>query len=215
MQMEGDEQSRSCAILYVDDEETSLKYFSRVFRDQFTILTAHNAAVAYQLLLQHQDKIAVLLADQRMPGENGLDFLRRAYRLHPDAVRILTTAYSDSELINEALTSSWISTVVMKPWDIAALDTILKRACELYKQQRGEGTVDTGTELRAPRPLRSNRGVALLTVEDVARYLNVDKFTIYRLIAHDKLPAFKVGNQWRFKQELVDEWLEAKLNTRR
>jgi two-component system probable response regulator PhcQ len=214
MQIERNEQSKNCTILYVDDEENSLKYFSRVFCDQFTVLTAENTPSAYHLLLQHRDKIGVLLADQRMPGEKGLDFLRRTYRLHPDAVRILTTAYSDSELINEALTSSWISTVVMKPWDIPALEAILKRACELYRQQR-EGTIDTEAELRPPRVLRSSRGVALLTVEDVARYLNVDKFTVYRLITHDKLPAFKVGNQWRFKQELVDEWLQDRLNIRR
>lgn len=54
----------------------------------------------------------------------------------------------------------------------------------------------------------------LLTPDEVARYLNVDKFTIYRLITQEKLPAFKVGGQWRFKQELIDEWLECKSNLR-
>lgn len=47
----------------------------------------------------------------------------------------------------------------------------------------------------------------LLTAEQVACYLKVDKFTVYRLVAQKKIPAFKVGNQWRFKQTLVDEWL--------
>ena len=47
----------------------------------------------------------------------------------------------------------------------------------------------------------------LLTLEQVATYLNVNKVTIYRLVAQKQLPAFKVGNQWRFKQELVDAWL--------
>ena len=47
----------------------------------------------------------------------------------------------------------------------------------------------------------------LLTAEQVAFYLKVDKFTVYRLVAQKKIPAFKVGNQWRFKQTLVDEWL--------
>jgi excisionase family DNA binding protein len=47
----------------------------------------------------------------------------------------------------------------------------------------------------------------LLTAEQLAYYLKVDKFTIYRLVARKKIPAFKVGNQWRFKQTLVDEWL--------
>jgi excisionase family DNA binding protein len=48
----------------------------------------------------------------------------------------------------------------------------------------------------------------LLTLEQVADYLNVDKFTVYRLIAGRDLPAFKVGNQWRFKKKLIENWLE-------
>ena len=52
----------------------------------------------------------------------------------------------------------------------------------------------------------------LLTADQVARYLRVDKFTIYRLVAQKKIPAFKVGNQWRFKQELLDDWLKRNSN---
>ncbi len=47
----------------------------------------------------------------------------------------------------------------------------------------------------------------LLTLEQVAQYLNVDRFTIYRLLAQKQLPAFKVGNQWRFKRKMIDAWL--------
>ncbi len=48
---------------------------------------------------------------------------------------------------------------------------------------------------------------ALLTVDQVARYLKIDKFTVYRLVAQRKLPAFKVGNQWRFKRKMIEAWL--------
>jgi excisionase family DNA binding protein len=47
----------------------------------------------------------------------------------------------------------------------------------------------------------------LLTTEQVARYLKVDKFTVYRLVTQRKIPAFKVGNQWRYKRKLIDAWL--------
>jgi len=47
----------------------------------------------------------------------------------------------------------------------------------------------------------------LLTTEQVARYLKVDKFTVYRLLTQRKIPAFKVGGQWRFKKKLIDRWL--------
>ena len=55
----------------------------------------------------------------------------------------------------------------------------------------------------------------LLTLEQVAEYLNVDKFTVYRLLADKDLPAFKVGNQWRFKRRLIDNWLAKNSNTNR
>jgi excisionase family DNA binding protein len=47
----------------------------------------------------------------------------------------------------------------------------------------------------------------LLTAEQVARYLKVDKFTVYRLVNQRKIPAFKVGNQWRFNKKMLDGWL--------
>jgi excisionase family DNA binding protein len=47
----------------------------------------------------------------------------------------------------------------------------------------------------------------LLTTVQVARYLKVDKFTVYRLVTQRKIPAFKVGSQWRYKKKLIDAWL--------
>jgi excisionase family DNA binding protein len=55
----------------------------------------------------------------------------------------------------------------------------------------------------------------LLTLEQVAAYLNVDKFTVYRLLADKELPAFKVGNQWRFKRKMIEHWLMKHSNVRR
>jgi excisionase family DNA binding protein len=52
----------------------------------------------------------------------------------------------------------------------------------------------------------------LLTIDQVATYLKVDKFTVYRLVTKRKLPAFKVGNQWRFKRKIIDAWLENNSN---
>jgi excisionase family DNA binding protein len=47
----------------------------------------------------------------------------------------------------------------------------------------------------------------LLTADQVAHYLKVDKFTVYRLVSQKKIPAFKVGSQWRFKRRMIDAWL--------
>jgi len=47
-----------------------------------------------------------------------------------------------------------------------------------------------------------------LTTGQVANYLKIDKFTVYRLVVQKRLPAFKVGNQWRFKRRLLEAWLK-------
>jgi excisionase family DNA binding protein len=54
----------------------------------------------------------------------------------------------------------------------------------------------------------------LLTTEQVAQYLKVDKFTVYRLVTQKKIPAFKVGNQWRFNRQMIDAWLIENSNLR-
>jgi len=48
----------------------------------------------------------------------------------------------------------------------------------------------------------------LMTVEEVADYLRVTKKTIYRLLRQGKIPATKVGHQWRFNKDSIDEWLQ-------
>ena len=55
----------------------------------------------------------------------------------------------------------------------------------------------------------------LLSADQVARYLRVDKFTVYRLVSQKKIPAFKVGNQWRFKRKMIDAWLAQNSNIER
>jgi excisionase family DNA binding protein len=49
----------------------------------------------------------------------------------------------------------------------------------------------------------------LFTIQQAAQYLNINRFTVYRMIAKRRIPAFKVGNQWRFKQEMIDAWLQS------
>jgi excisionase family DNA binding protein len=51
-----------------------------------------------------------------------------------------------------------------------------------------------------------------MTTKEVAQYLRVDQYTIYRLVSQKKIPAFKIGNQWRFKRSVLERWLKTKMN---
>jgi two-component system probable response regulator PhcQ len=124
------------AILYVDDEEKSLKSFTRAFSEQFRILTAANALDGLKLLEANTAEIGVLMTDQRMPGEKGVWLLERARALNPGIVRILATAYSDMEAAINAVNSGAIYKFVHKPWDPPELEQTLKRALEYFMLQR-------------------------------------------------------------------------------
>ncbi len=124
------------AVLYVDDEEKSLKYFARAFADEFRIFTAANAQDGFKLLEQHKDEIGLLMSDQRMPGEKGVQLLEKARQLRPRIVRILATAYSDMEAAIAAVNTGAIYKYVMKPWDPPQLEATLKRGLEFFIVQR-------------------------------------------------------------------------------
>jgi two-component system probable response regulator PhcQ len=123
------------AILYVDDEEKSLKYFTRAFEEQFQIFTASNAQEGLKLLEQHASSIGVLMTDQRMPGEKGVWLLERARQNHPRVIRILATAYADMDAAIAAVNTGAIYKYITKPWDPVQLEHTLKRSLEFYMVQ--------------------------------------------------------------------------------
>ncbi|MGA2853070.1 MAG: hybrid sensor histidine kinase/response regulator [Verrucomicrobiota bacterium] len=123
------------SILYVDDEEKSLKYFARAFRSDFRVLTASNAQDGFKLLQEHADDIGLLMTDQRMPGEKGVWLLERARQLRPRILRILVTAYSDFDAAIAAVNSGAIYKYISKPWDPPQLELTLRRALEFFMVQ--------------------------------------------------------------------------------
>ncbi len=50
----------------------------------------------------------------------------------------------------------------------------------------------------------------MLKIQDVAKYLNISSITIYRMLKKGILPAHKIGAQWRFRKEEIDQWIRDK-----
>jgi len=123
------------AVLYVDDEVKSLKYFSLAFQDQFRILMATNAQDGLRLLEEHKDDIGLLMTDQRMPGEKGVWLLEKARQFRPRIIRILATAYADMDAAITAVNTGAIYKYVTKPWDPPQLESTLKRGLEFFMVQ--------------------------------------------------------------------------------
>ena len=63
-------------------------------------------------------------------------------------------------------------------------------------------------EMKQPLKIKSR----MLVVDEVARFLRMHPTTIYRLIKSKKIPAFRVGSEWRFDREEVDRWIKTQQN---
>jgi len=61
------------------------------------------------------------------------------------------------------------------------------------------------------RPSRTQ----IMTPKEAAKYLGLHLITVYRLIKKGELPGFKVGGQWRFKKDVLDEWIQRGIDGKR
>ncbi len=115
---------RRPAILVVDDEPTVLAAVSRDLRrgfgERFRVLRAGSGPQALELLRElgvRGDQVAMLIADQRMPGMSGTEYLAQARQIAPDAKRVLLTAYADTEAAIAAINEVALDYYLLKPWD--------------------------------------------------------------------------------------------------
>ena len=54
----------------------------------------------------------------------------------------------------------------------------------------------------------------IMTLREVAKYLGLHAMTVYKLTREGRVPAAKIGGQWRFKRDVLNEWLEAQMHRR-
>jgi diguanylate cyclase (GGDEF)-like protein len=114
-------------LLLVDDEENILAALKRLLRrDGYRILTANGGSQALELLAQN--KVDVIVSDQRMPNMTGVEFLRRARTIHPDTVRIVLSGYTELQSITDAINEGAIYKFLTKPWDDELLRANIEEA---------------------------------------------------------------------------------------
>ena len=50
----------------------------------------------------------------------------------------------------------------------------------------------------------------VMNIREASHYLGISPDTLYRYVTKERVPAFKLGNRWRFKKTVLDEWMEIK-----
>ncbi|MDQ2772099.1 MAG: FAD-dependent oxidoreductase [Bacteroidota bacterium] len=111
-------------ILAVDDDPQVLAAIARDLRQEFSehyrILRVNSGTEALSTIKELHEKeepLALILADQRMPGLEGVDLLAASREFFPAAKRVLLTAYADTEAAVRAINAARLDHYLMKPWD--------------------------------------------------------------------------------------------------
>jgi response regulator RpfG family c-di-GMP phosphodiesterase len=118
------------ALLLVDDDIGIINVLRRTLNNEFTVSTANSGLEALEIL--KREEIAVILADQRMPGMTGVQLLEQARSIRPEALGILISAHSDEAML-EALNLDTVRGFIQKPWDLDVLRARVKEVAQQYR----------------------------------------------------------------------------------
>ena len=121
------------AILFVDDEASSRKWFALTFGDEFTVVTASGVSEALKLLQARGHEFAVLVTDYRMPEQDGMNLLRAVQRDFRHLVRLLATAYAEKDVAIAAVNQGKVLRILEKPLDGQATREALREAIAVYR----------------------------------------------------------------------------------
>jgi two-component system, NtrC family, response regulator HydG len=133
------------AILYVDDERANLDVFRRCFDEEFRVLTADDGPAALEVLVAGD--VGVLVSDQRMQPMAGIELLTRAEARWPSVRRMLLTAYSDRDLLLQAIQLGKVHDYVLKPWRVEELGVRLRALLDRFKRQEALARAEVERDL--------------------------------------------------------------------
>lgn len=169
-------------VLFVDDEEMALIGLEEQYEREFTIYTAKSGKEAIETLQAHPE-IALIISDQRMPGMSGVEFLAQAKKAVPEAVRMLLTAYTEMEMVIEAINKGNIYRYITKPYDVADLRCAMLQGIEHYHLIRERDRLYAEKIETLKRVARTNRLTAIGTLAaGMAHEINNPMVAIYTFL---------------------------------
>ena len=130
------------AIICVDDEPTVLESLKielkQVLGDSCLIETAESGEEALELFeeLQTHYEVALVLADQIMPGLRGDELLKRIHQLSPQTLNIMITGHADLDTLSQTLRDAQLYRYIPKPWHSDDLRGTVLEAMQRYHQAR-------------------------------------------------------------------------------
>ena len=111
-----EEKQQRAKVLCVDDEPGVLQSLTRLLKKDFEVYTAASAEDGLKVL-EDQADMAVIVSDYRMPGMNGIEFLKEARSMTPSAARTILSGQIDINELSEAINKAEIHRFFLKPWE--------------------------------------------------------------------------------------------------
>ncbi len=106
--------SEKSTILYIDDDLLNLEIFKEFFAEYYHVIILPSTKGAEEVL--QKNRVKVIISDQCMPDETGIDFIKRINVEYPEIIKIIFTAYSSQEVALEAINDAGIFKFILKPW---------------------------------------------------------------------------------------------------
>ena len=122
--------SEPLSILYVDDEKLNLELFKINFRKNYNVYTASSGHEGLEKLSQCDD-IDVVISDMKMPGMNGVEFIRRAKVTYDKVVYFILTGFDLTEDISEAIKEKLVYKYFRKPFNLKEIESSIQSALKL------------------------------------------------------------------------------------
>jgi two-component system, response regulator, stage 0 sporulation protein F len=116
--------NQKLTLLYIDDEPINLLLFERVFKQKYQVLTAVSGQVGLDVLRMNPN-IKAIISDMKMPGMNGIEFIKIIKHEYPDVACFILTGYSITEEISEAIDAHLVVRYFKKPFDIDEIEEAL------------------------------------------------------------------------------------------
>jgi two-component system, response regulator, stage 0 sporulation protein F len=112
-------------LLYVDDESLNRDLFSINFRKQYKVITANSGFDGLNKLKLNHD-ISVVISDMKMPGMNGVEFIRKAKREHQNLIFFILTGFDITDEISDAMNENLINKYFRKPFSMKEIDRSIR-----------------------------------------------------------------------------------------
>lgn len=120
-------------LLCVDDEINILHTIRRQLCDlDVEVHMVLSAEEGLRFLRKSEEQVQVVLSDFRMPGMNGVEFLRNVFQEYPKTIRILLSGYADAAVVKDALEQKKVFAFLEKPWKSADLQQLIVAAVSSY-----------------------------------------------------------------------------------